>query len=115
MAVAPAKDGRKKRLLIANDSPAMSAVIGAIVATEPNLSVVAAATDGNEAVRLVQRLRPDLVLMDIHMPLMGGVEATRRIVEAGSRTYVLVTSVTIDRNLPLIFDALKAGAVDFVR
>ncbi len=115
MAVAPDNDRRKRRLLIANDSPAMSAVIGAIVATEPNLSVVATATDGKEAVRLVQRLRPDLVLMDIHMPVMSGVEAIRRIVESGSRTRVLVTSATINRNLPLIFDALKVGAVDFVR
>ncbi len=103
------------KILIVNDSPVLTAVIKAIVETEDNLRVVATAANGVEAVSKVSQYLPDLVLMDIHMPKMGGVEATQRIIRARAKTRVLITTATINRNMKYIFDALQSGALDYVR
>jgi DNA-binding NarL/FixJ family response regulator len=76
------------------------------------VDVVGEAADGREAVALASSLRPDVVLMDIRMPLMDGIEATRRIVDAGLPSRVLVlTTFDLDRH---VFDALHAGASGFL-
>lgn len=103
------------KILIVNDSPVLTAVIKAIVETEGGLQVVGTTSNGIEAVSVATQQPPDLVLMDIHMPKMGGVEATKRIVRARPRTRVLITSATIRRNMKHIFDALQFGALDYVR
>lgn len=103
------------KILIVNDSPVLTAVIKAIVETESDLKVVATAANGVEAVSKVSQFLPDLVLMDIHMPKMGGVEATQRIIRARAKTRVLITTATVKRNMKYIFDALQLGALDYVR
>jgi DNA-binding NarL/FixJ family response regulator len=76
------------------------------------VEVVAEAENGEAAVSLASRLRPDVVLMDIRMPVMDGIEATRRIVQAGVQSRVLVlTTFDLDQ---YVFDALQAGASGFL-
>ncbi|MER5227609.1 response regulator transcription factor [Streptomyces flaveus] len=78
----------------------------------PDLTVVGEAAHGTEAVRKAAELRPDVVLMDVRMPGMDGIEATRRIVESGGRSHVLVlTTFDIDEHA---YDALRAGARGFL-
>ena len=103
----------KCKILIVNDSPVACAIIRAILEADGGYKIVGEAPTGRDAVRSMDALRPDIVLMDIHMPEMNGVEATKRIM-ANHKTSVLVTSATINRNLSYIFEAQAAGAIDFI-
>ena len=78
----------------------------------PDFSVVGEAANGAEAVEAVERCTPDVALVDIRMPVMDGVEATRRIVAGGEKTRVLIVT-TFDRD-EYVFQALRAGASGFV-
>src|SRR5437588_1366144 len=80
-----------------------------IVESQPDLAVVAEAGDGDEAVRVVRAERPDVVLMDVRMPRMDGIEATRQI-SAATRV-VILTTYELDE---YVFDALAAGASAFL-
>ena len=103
------------KILIANDSKVLSSLMRAIVETEPGYYVTGTASDGLEAVNMLTKLLPDLVLMDIHMPRMNGVEAIKRIIEKRPKTRILITSATINRNMNLIFEGLKLGAIDYIK
>ncbi len=105
-------DGSTIRLLIADDQALVRGALGALLDLEPDLAVVGMASEGAEAVRLVAELRPDVCLMDIQMPGMDGVEATRRIREASSGTRVLV--VTTFARPGYLRSALDAGASGFI-
>ena len=83
-----------------------------ILDAERDLDVVGEATNGEEAVAAARRLTPDVVLMDVRMPIMDGIESTRRIVEGGSASRVLVLT-TFDQD-EYVFDALRAGASGFL-
>ncbi len=96
------------RLLIADDQPLMRAGFRAVLEATGEMDVVAEAGDGEEAVELARRLRPDVVLMDIRMPLLDGIEATRRL--AGHRVLIL-TTFGLDE---YIVEALRAGASGFI-
>jgi two-component system, NarL family, response regulator LiaR len=100
------------RVLIADDHVVVRKGIRALLATEPGIDVVGEATDGAEAVRAAAELRPDIILMDIVMPTVDGIEAVRRIMAAqpGSRILVLTSFATDDQ----IFPALKAGALGYL-
>ncbi|WP_442928376.1 response regulator transcription factor [Microbacterium sp. LB16] len=100
------------RLLIADDQALVRGALGALLDLEPDLTVVGMAPDGAEAVRLVEQLRPDVCLMDIQMPGMDGVDATRRIREASPTTRVLV--VTTFARPGYLRSALDAGASGFI-
>jgi len=100
------------RIAIADDQQLVRTGFRLILSAEEDLEVVAEAGDGLEAVDVVARERPDVVLMDIRMPELDGIEATRRIVAAGARTRVLMLT-TFDLN-EYIYEALRAGASGFL-
>jgi chemotaxis response regulator CheB len=102
------------RVLITNDSPLLAAVIKAIVETHSGYDVVGVAANGWEAVAKLATFRPDIVLMDIHMPVMGGVEATRHIMSVRPKTRILITTTSVTRNMKYILEALQYGAIDYV-
>jgi DNA-binding NarL/FixJ family response regulator len=101
------------RILVADDQPLVRVGLTKILEARPAFEVVAEAADGAQAVEASSRLRPDVVLMDIRMPGMDGLEATRRIVERnGAATRVLVLT-TFGRN-EYVYEALRAGASGFL-
>jgi DNA-binding NarL/FixJ family response regulator len=100
------------RVLLVDDQPLLRTGFRMVLGTEPGLTVVGEAGDGEEGAELARRLLPDVVLMDIRMPRLDGVGATRRIVEAGLPTRVLVlTTFDLDE---YVLGALRAGASGFV-
>jgi DNA-binding NarL/FixJ family response regulator len=99
-------------VLIADDQALVRVGLRKILEAEPETSVVGEAGDGEDAVAETRRLRPDLVLMDIRMPVLDGIEATRRIVAAQPGTRVLIlTTFGLDT---YVYDALRAGASGFM-
>jgi len=100
------------KLLIADDQALLRGGLRAILEAEDDLEVIAEAADGVEAVDETLRTHPDVVLMDIRMPRLDGLEATRRLVAAGSRARVLVIT-TFDRD-EYVYRALRAGAAGFL-
>ncbi|MFD5825090.1 response regulator [Lentzea sp. NPDC060358] len=100
------------RVVLADDQDLVRAGFRVILGTEPGIEVVGEAGDGAEAVELVTSLQPDVVLMDVQMPRMDGLEATRRILSAGHSTRVVILT-TFDRE-DYLFEALQAGASGFL-
>ena len=101
------------RVVVADDQPLVRVGLTKILEARPDFEVVAEAADGAQAVEACSRLRPDVVLMDIRMPNMDGLEATRRIVaQNGAATRVLVLT-TFGRN-EYVYEALRAGASGFL-
>lgn len=107
-----ASTGDAIRLLIADDQALVRGALGALLELEPDLTVVGMASDGAEAVRHAEQLHPDVCLMDIQMPGMDGVEATRRIREVSEGTRILV--VTTFARPGYLRSALDAGASGFI-
>ena len=97
------------RVAIADDQAMVRAGFRLIVQSQKDMQVAGEASDGNEAVELVRRERPHVVLMDIRMPRMDGIEATRQI--AGVARVVILTTFELDE---YVFDALAAGASAFL-
>ena len=99
-------------LVIVDDQGMVRAGFRSLLDSEPDLDVVGEAADGEQAVEVVTRLRPDVTLMDIRMPVLDGLAATRRLVDAGVPTRVLVlTTFDLDE---YVFEALRAGASGFL-
>lgn len=104
--------GTRTRLLIVDDHEHARIGIRAIVEAEPSFTIVAEARDGREALRLVEELRPDLVLMDINMPEMDGLETTKRVKDIAPETKVVM--VTVSDDVAHLFEAIKRGAQGYV-
>jgi DNA-binding NarL/FixJ family response regulator len=100
------------RVLVVDDQPLLRTGFTMILAAEPDLEVVGEAADGAEAVELAATLRPDVVLMDVRMPEMDGIEATRLIVEASPDVRVVVLT-TFDLD-DYVYASLRAGASAFL-
>jgi DNA-binding NarL/FixJ family response regulator len=102
------------RILLADDQPLIRSGIRALLEAEDDIEVVAEATDGRQAVVLAAEHRPDIALVDIQMPVLDGVEATRQIVadeRLASVRVVILTNFGLDEH---IFAALRAGASGFL-
>jgi DNA-binding NarL/FixJ family response regulator len=99
-------------VLIVDDQALQRMGFNMLLEAQSDMNVVGEATNGSEAVRMTAELRPDVVLMDVRMPGMDGIEATRRIVESGGRSRILVlTTFDLDE---YAYDALRAGASGFL-
>src|SRR3569832_2028428 len=100
------------RLLIVDDQALVRRGLALMLSMEPDMEVVGEAGDGLEAIEQAKRLRPDVVLMDLHMPRMGGVGATREITATLPQTRVLVlTTMEAEQS---VFDAVRAGAMAYL-
>lgn len=100
------------RILVADDHPVVRNGLTALLRTLPGLEVAGEASDGEDAVREAQLLRPDVVLMDVRMPVLDGIEATRRIRAAVPDTKILVLTMYDDDDS--VFTAMQAGAQGYV-
>jgi DNA-binding NarL/FixJ family response regulator len=99
-------------VLIADDQALLRVGLRKILEAEPDTTIVGEAADGEDAVAAARRLRPDVVLMDIRMPVLDGIEATRRIATTQPTTHVLIlTTFGLDG---YVYDALRAGASGFM-
>ncbi|MEU1517255.1 response regulator transcription factor [Streptomyces sp. NPDC005811] len=99
------------RVLVAEDQSAVRAGLVLILRSAPDIEVVAEAADGERAVALARELRPDVVLMDVQMPLLDGVAATRQVVGEDLADVLVLTTFDLDE---YVFGALRAGAAGFL-
>ncbi|TMD15817.1 MAG: response regulator transcription factor [Chloroflexi bacterium] len=100
------------RVLIVDDQALVRAGFRMILEAQPDIEVAGEAGDGLKAIEEVRRLRPDVVLMDVRMPGLDGIEATRRLTAAGAQSKVVIlTTYDLDE---YVFDALAAGATGFL-
>jgi DNA-binding NarL/FixJ family response regulator len=99
-------------ILIVDDHPVFRKGLRALLASMPEVEWVGEATSGEEAIRLAEQLQPDVILMDLHMPGKGGLEAIRQIVQTSPHIRILV--VTMFQDDDSVFAALQAGARGYV-
>ncbi len=102
------------RILLAEDSSLFATVLSEMIEAEPDMDIVGLARNGEQAVELCTELRPDLILMDIHMPKMDGLTATGYIMASCPTPILVVTANPYRGGVDLSFKALSAGALDLV-
>ncbi|HUX50507.1 MAG TPA: chemotaxis-specific protein-glutamate methyltransferase CheB [Spirochaetia bacterium] len=99
------------RLLIVEDSPVARSILLFVLGSDPEIQVVGSAADGSEAIEMVERLKPDVVTMDINMPKMNGLEATRKIMQTRPVPIIIVSGSYDTSDIAATFQAVDAGAV----
>jgi DNA-binding NarL/FixJ family response regulator len=100
-------------LVVADDHEVVRAGFAALLDTQPDFTVLGTASDGSEAVRVCRELQPDVVLMDVRMPSLDGIEATRQLAGTGASGPRILILTTFDLD-EYVFDALRAGASGFL-
>ncbi len=103
------------RVIIADDSLVAREMLATILTSDPDIEVVGQAADGEEAVAMVARLRPDLITMDIHMPKLDGLRATERIMAYTPTPILVVSSSVRGQGVGSAFDALALGALEVIK
>jgi two-component system, chemotaxis family, protein-glutamate methylesterase/glutaminase len=99
------------KILIVDDSPTEVALIQSIIESEKDMEVIGVAKNGKEAIELTAKLKPDLITMDIRMPIMDGLEATRIIMDHNPTPIVVISSMIEDESIHGTFPILEAGAL----
>jgi len=99
------------RVAVVDDQEVVRAALCTLLVTQEDITVVGTAADGVAAVALCREQRPDVVLMDVRMPVLDGIEATRRIVADGTSRILILTTFDLDEH---VYDALDAGASGFL-
>jgi DNA-binding NarL/FixJ family response regulator len=99
------------RIIVADDHHVVRTGFAALLETQPDFTVVGTASDGAEAVRMSRELSPDVVLMDVRMPAMDGIEATRQVTAVQGPRVLILTTFDLDQ---YVYDALCAGASGFL-
>jgi two-component system chemotaxis response regulator CheB len=102
------------RVVIADDSSTQRELIAALLREDPSFAVVGMAADGREAIEAARTLRPDVITMDVQMPRLDGLEATRRIMEVAPSRIIVVCAVGDEHQVDLSFRAVAAGALELV-
>lgn len=101
------------KVLIVDDSAFMRNALSSMLTSDPEIEVIGKARDGIEAIELVEKLRPDIVTMDVEMPRMDGITALKHIMEKNPLPVIMVSSLTVE-GAKVTLDALDLGAVDFI-
>lgn len=107
--------GKTIRVVIADDSLVAREMLAQILQSAGDIEVVGQAKDGNEAVEMVERLRPDLITMDIHMPKLDGLKATEKIMAFTPTPILVVSSSVHGEGMGRAFDALNLGALEVIK
>lgn len=103
------------KILVVEDSMVVRDFLVLILSSDPDVRVVGTAQDGEEALEAVRRTQPDVITMDIHMPKLNGLEATRRIMETDPTPIVIVSGSDNTQEVVTTFDAMEAGALAVLR
>ena len=101
------------RVMLVDDHSMVSEVLSALLAREPDIDVVATAKNGREAIATVREVKPDIIVMDVSMPEMNGLEACRRIMAEAPESRIIVLSMHAEREY--VVEALKAGARGYIQ
>ncbi len=103
-----------KRVLIVDDSSTVKAALKKILGEDKDIKILGTASNGLEAVELVEKLKPDVITLDIEMPVMNGLEAIEKIKKISPSTKIIILSSLTEEGADITFEALKKGADDFI-
>src|SRR5712691_3931940 len=109
-----ANGSKRIRVLVVEDSPVVRELLVYILGRDPEIQVSGTAVNGEEAIEAVTRVKPDVITMDVHMPGMNGLDATRKIMETAPTPIVIVSGSSNPKEVAATFQALEAGALAIV-